>query len=148
MKYILKYQESLPTPVGELQNEVIEKFVILQREALGIMIDKNNHFKSEFLENGIFLTQKMIGHKLKDIENGGKVIRGKESESLTECFIDLANYGVMGAMQTLYDFEQRQINVCRPKCSYQIESREGKLVKMRCKNCMNSLLVEEVVEGR
>lgn len=143
-KYKLKYNKNLPKPVGKLQEEIRDKFIILQKEALGIFIDKNNHFRSVFLENGVFLTKKMIGHKLRDIESGGKVIRGKQSESLTECFIDLANYGLMGAMQTLYDFKLQVKRVCRTGCTYKIESREDKLIKMRCENCLNTLLVKSI----
>ncbi|MFA6301436.1 MAG: hypothetical protein WC609_03790 [Candidatus Paceibacterota bacterium] len=142
-KYSLKYQKKIPEPIGKLQAEVIKKFIVLQKEALGIMVDKNNHFKSEFLENGISLTKKMIGHKIRDIESGGKVIRGKQSESLTECFIDLSNYALMGAMQAMYDFKLKTKRSCIPRCSYEIESKEGKLIKMRCKNCFNVLLVKD-----
>ncbi len=48
-KYRLKYQKKLPKPLGDLQKDVIDKFRILQKEALGVMINKNNHFKSEFI---------------------------------------------------------------------------------------------------
>ncbi len=142
-KYRLKYQKKLPKPLGDLQKDVINKFIILQKEALGIMIDKNNHFKSVFLENGIFLTKKMIGHKLRDIESGGKVIRGKQSESLTECFIDLSNYGLMGAMQSIF-FKLKVKKICNLGCNYKIESREGRLIKMRCLICLNALVVKDL----
>jgi len=141
-KYTFKYQEKLPEPEGRLQEEVLEKFKILQQEALGIFIDKNNHFQSCFIENGINGSKIMLGHKLQDLESGGKVLRGRQIESLTECFLDASNYGIMGAMQSMYSFDQEKKAQC-DKCMYEIESRDGRDVVMCCARCHNTLQLKE-----
>ena len=142
MKYVLKYQDKLPEPVGELQVEMVAKFKELQREALGIFINKNNHFKSEFIKHGIPTTKIMMGHKFRDLDNGGKIITGKESESLTECFLDVSNYALMGAIQSAHDLKVQKKSRC-DKCVYEIESRDGEYVALRCTTCLDSLKLKE-----
>jgi hypothetical protein len=138
MKYDFKYSEELPQPIGNLQEDILEKFKALQNEALGIFISKNNHFKSIFIQQGISGIKTTLGHKIGDINNGSKTVDGKEIESLTECFIDAANYAIMGAILSHYDLEVQKRNRC-DKCLYEIESRQNQKITLVCTRCFNKM---------
>ncbi len=77
----------------EETKKIFEEFTVLINKSKSLFKIKNDHYKNRFLKRGVVGIVVRIEDKLKDVESGGK-----ERETLTECFFDIANYAIMGAI--------------------------------------------------
>ena len=91
--YTLKFvHNELPTPKDQ---PMTKRYEVLLREAQGLFIEKNNAYKSVFVEYGTIGIFVRIRDKLARLFSSDKAIA---DESIVEDFLDIANYALMGAM--------------------------------------------------
>lgn len=125
-KYKLKFQKTqLPTPQDK---KIEEKYNIMLREAHGLFIEKNNAYRSVFLEFGVEGIFVRIKDKLTRLLSDAKSV---SDEDLTENFLDIVNYGVMGAMTSYYNLKKVQ------GCGhlFKIKEETKKTIKLKCIKC-------------
>lgn len=78
-------------------DEINRSFKEITDRANELHIEKNNHFKSQFLEDGELGVIIRIKDKLNDVKNGGKPSNKMLNKKL-EDWLDIINYGVEGAI--------------------------------------------------
>lgn len=77
--------------------EMLAKFDTLYAEVRQLFIEKNNHHKNVFLKRGVPGIVMRLEDKINDVMQGGK-----GHESVTECFLDIAVYALLGAICSHY----------------------------------------------
>jgi len=128
--YTLKFtKKKLPVPEDMAMTR---RYKMLLREALGLFIEKNNAYKSVFVEYGTIGIFVRIRDKLARLFSSDETIA---DESIVEDFLDIANYALMGAI--INHFRLREGLQCEHLYAV-IEEKPGKK-KLRCINCNEEL---------
>lgn len=106
-KYRLQYQKHMPNP-NRAEKAIAKRFAMMTREVLGHFIDRNNVYRSQFICDGVPGIILRINDKIKRLV---ALLEGKakesEDEDITENFVDIAVYGVMGATLHHFDIETK-----------------------------------------
>lgn len=76
--------------------EVEKTFQQILEEALNLHVEKNQHFKSQFLEDGELGVMIRLKDKLNDVKQGGKP-SNKLANRKYEDWLDIINYATQGA---------------------------------------------------
>ncbi|MBU1202689.1 DUF1599 domain-containing protein [Patescibacteria group bacterium] len=130
--YTLKFADKeLPKPEDP---PMTKRYQAILREALGLFIEKNNAYKSVFVEYGVVGIFVRIRDKLARLFSDDETIA---DESIVEDFLDIANYALMGAM--ISHFHLRRGIQCNHLYAV-VDEKAGKK-KLRCINCDEELHV-------
>jgi len=110
-------------PVSDDQ-AMTRRYEILLREANGLFIEKNNAYKSVFVEYGTIGVFVRIRDKLARLFSDSESVG---DEGIVEDFLDIANYAIMGAMINQFDLKRGA------QCDhlYRVVGEE----KLSCINC-------------
>lgn len=111
-----------------------KRYQTFLREALGLFIEKNNAYKSVFVEYGTIGIFVRIRDKLVRLFSSDEAIA---DESIVEDFLDIANYALMGAM--INYFHLRRGTQC--KHLYAVTGEKDGKKKLRCINCDEELYI-------
>ena len=82
-------------------NNLSDQFKEILDEALKLHLEKNAHFKSQFVEDGEVGVMIRLKDKLNDIKQGGKPTNQMDNKTL-EDWLDCINYCTQGAYLTKY----------------------------------------------
>jgi len=81
-------------PATSKLKDTADKMRALFEEAYELFVDRNNHHRDVFMDDGRQGIIVRAKDKINDVKRGGKPPR----ETVKECWLDVANYALMGAL--------------------------------------------------